>query len=351
MARFYASTHDYDGIEGSTCHKPKCNYTTETACSNNGSKTCCKSLVNNECWHECDICRFNNIYNDFYPYAESSALLACKIIGDGNVDEAPYILSDSHSARNYKVSGFADLEPNGGWNADVWYCDMSEVKSLIGSCVSGLRSTRIVKGYKQATASGGIDYDCMDGRKVALPTGSNDSPYNNFIKTYGCPLSAIKCNASASNKYDKYYNTSSKCETAMGNGNPCAVVKNYRGYADTECWHGSRRCSDFGHDDFIFGNYNALSCPTNSGTTKDYYKNSSTGETVTIEKRECGYCKCIDGKYRFSLCNSMVYETARNYYQAKTKCEQRGYNKTVVEEGKSACSACPYSAVYWKCDN
>lgn len=367
----FASTHDYDGVTGSnvTCWTATCTYQTEATCVTGSSGPCCKSLINDKCWHACDLCRFNIVKNEYYPYA-SDNLKNCEIIGEENLDEAPYILSDNHTQRNYKISGLKNLEPINSWNTKIWHCDSTLVKkSLAGldstpnllnpaltlhsrGCIDYLQSTKMVKGYKNISTVNGINYLCKDGRKIYLSdSNGSDDFYKKFVITYGCPLSAIKCSDAASVKYDKYYNTASECETQMANGNPCAVVRTYKNYGDMECWHGARSCSDFGHDGYKVGNYNSLTCDESDGTEKKYYTNSD-GNTVSIgdPRRDCGYCECLSGYYRISECNDMIYETVKNYYQAKTRCNNRGYDLEQVPDNKNSCVACPYSAVFWKCD-
>ncbi len=362
----YAKSHEYDSVQASAgCYRPKCTYETEAACApQNSGKTCCKSLVNGKCWHECDLCRFNSIHNSYYPYADT-LLEECELVGAGTMPSASFALSDSNSAKNYGISELRNLENRDLSTDEAWYCNlnnvvegMENVKKIIDKCITKAQSTKMVKGYKTTGVVSKADYLCIKGRKFSLPNTSNIQNIKNFVKVYGCPLSAVQCDATSTDNYKKYFNSAEACETNMlnteHNNSPCAVVVTYRDYADQECWHGAKKCYEYGHDDYRVGNYNSLTCPTGSNTHVEEYKNKD-GHTVRLDGKKCGICECDSGFYRLSLCNQMTYEVVRDYYDSKHKCSDRGYKLERILEisgctPPTSCSACPYSAKFWRCD-
>ena len=339
----YAKTHEYDlvAITKKGCHVPYCVYDSEFKCRLKKS-ACCLSLVNNECWHECAICTFNKIGREFYPYA-SSSMERCELVGSGGMDYVSALYTSTNTNKNYKINGLRNLTPLSDINDSIWFCDYEAVNDILNYCSQEASNTSYIVGHDEDSVLN-VSYLCINGSKLSL---SQDAV--SFVNEYGCPLSAVQCDESKG-----YYNDEDICQRKSLNNNPCSVVVTYKGYGDSECWHTAKRCSDFGHGDYITGNYNSLTCPAGSNTELQYYLNKVTGKVVELNDKKCGACECISGTTRLSSCNSLFYEVVSNYFNSKkvtgktSSCDLLGYSRTNPSGGN--CTACPYNATYWKCN-
>jgi hypothetical protein len=360
QAEEYAKTHEYDYVSASSgCYKPRCTYTRNCTDS---SRICCKSLVNGECWHECDICTFNKIGKEFYPYADDT-LEGCKLVGNSGMDYISALHTSTNTNKNYKINALRNLEPLSAINTSIWKCNVNDkckrygqnnstdedydcdtITSILTDCKTKAFQTKYVQGYNQQSTAP-AKYLCLNGTHFDLTQSASD-----FAQTYGCPLSAVQCNE------DKlYYASEERCQLKSLNNHPCSVVKTYKGYGDSECWHKAERCSDFGHDDYITGNYNSLTCLLGSNTQLKYYcpkgtENCDAGSAVTLNDKKCGACECVTGTTRLSSCNDVLYDISRGYYDAKKTCEFHGYTMAAWFVSSGNCTACPYNAMYWKCN-
>lgn len=360
QAEEYAKTHEYDKVENAgNCWVPKC--TNESDCTNS-TRACCKSLVNNKCWHECDICTFNKIGKAFYPYADDS-LEGCKLVGNSGMDYVSALYTSTNTNKNYKIDTLRNLEPFDAINKSIWKCNINDtckkynqnnstdvdyacdtVTNILEGCSSKASSAKYVKGFnEQSTAS--ANYLCLNGTHFDLTKSASD-----FVNTYGCPLSAVQCNESKG-----YYRDEDRCQFKSLHNNPCSVVVTYKGYGESECWHTAERCSDFGHDDYITGNHNTLTCDENNNTELKYYcpkgtTNCDAGSAVTLNNKKCGACECKDNTTRLSSCNDVLYDISKGYYDAKKTCEFYGYTTLAGSVSSGNCTACPYNAMYWKCN-
>lgn len=334
QAREYAKTHEYDSIEkqnGASCWVPKCTYTSD--CSGNG-KTCCKSLINNTCWHECDICKFNRIGDNYYPYADKS-MESCNLIGKGKMNSAHSPYTD---ARSYKIDGFIDLVPNNGWNTAIWKCDAASLASHLNNCK---KSVPLVNGFKSTSSATKM---CINGKDFEFSADAET-----FLEQYGCPKSAILCD---NNK--GYYNSQADCEQKNTHqSKDCHVIKSYNGYADDECWHQAMNCIDFSHGGYHTGVWETMTCENYPNTHREYYcpkgtTNCIASSAVELNNRKCGACECNTGFSRADDCNSLLYDIIVGYYDAANSCQAMGYNKTSGINNN--CEACPYNARYWRCN-
>ena len=343
QAEEYAKTHEYDYVSASSgCYKPQCTYTSESSCLDSNS-VCCKSLVNNKCWHKCDICTFNKIGRAFYPYA-SSSMERCELVGSGGMDYVSAVHTTTNTNKNYKIDGLRNLTPLSDINDSIWFCDYDAVDDILYDCRQEAGDTSYIVGHDEDTTLN-VRYLCINGSKLDL-----NQTDEHFAQTYGCPLSAVKCNE------DKlYYASEERCQLKSLNNHPCSVVKTYKGYGDSECWHTAKRCSDFGHDDYVTGNYNSLTCDENNNTQLKYYcpkgtENCDAGSAVTLNDKKCGACECKDNTTRLSSCNDVLYDISKGYYDAKDTCEFYGYTTSADSVSGGNCTACPYNAMYWKCN-
>ena len=131
----YAKTHEYDLLRISIsprCHVPYCVYNSEFKCRLKKS-ACCLSLVNNECWHECDICTFNKIGREFYPYA-SSSMERCELVGSGGMDYVSALYTSTNTNKNYKINGLRNLTPLSDIDKSIWFCDYEAVNDILNYC-------------------------------------------------------------------------------------------------------------------------------------------------------------------------------------------------------------------------
>lgn len=368
QAEEYAKTHEYDKVENAgNCWAPKC--TNESDCSN-GNKVCCKSLVNNKCWHECDICTFNKIGREFYPYADDS-LEGCKLVGNSGMDYISALYTSNNTNKNYKIEALRNLEPLDAINTSIWKCNINSkckksvqnnstdvdyacdtVASILSTCSTKASSAKYVKGFnEQSTAP--AKYLCLNGTHLDLTQSASDELEqfaSDFAVKYGCPLSAVQCDES-----NGYYRDEERCQFKSLHNNPCSVVVTYKGYGDSECWHTAVRCSDFGHGDYITGNYNSLTCDENNNTRLKYYcpkgtTNCNGDSAVTLNNKKCGACECKENTTRLSSCNDVLYDISKGYYDAKDTCEFYGYTTNASSVSGGNCTACPYNAMYWKCN-
>lgn len=354
QAEEYAKTHEYDYVSASSgCYKPQCRYTRNCTDS---SRICCKSLVNGKCWHECDICTFNKIGKEFYPYADDT-LEGCKLVGNSGMDYISALYTSTNTNKSYKINALRNLEPLSAINTSIWKCNINSkckisiqnnstdgyacdtITSILTDCKTKAFQTKYVQGHNQQSTAP-VNYLCLNGTHFDLTKSASD-----FAQTYGCPLSAVQCDESKG-----YYNDEGTCQRKSLNNNPCSVVVTYKGYGDSECWHTAERCSDFGHDDYVTGNYNSLTCPTNSNTKLQYYLNKVTGKVVELNNKKCGACECKDNTTRLSSCNDVLYDISKGYYDAKKTCEFYGYTTVASIVSGGNCTACPYNALYWKCN-
>ncbi len=375
QAEEYAKTHEYDKVEDAgNCWVPKC--TNESDCSNSETgKVCCKSLVNNKCWHECDICTFNKIGNEFYPYADNS-LEGCKLVGNSGMDYISALYTSTNTNKNYKIEALRDLEPS--INTSIWKCNIKDeckryqsndrnqngkyitdtevghncdtVASILSTCSTKASEAKYVKGFnEQSTAP--AKYLCLNGTHLDLTQSASDELEqfaSDFAVKYGCPLSAVQCDES-----EGYYRDEDRCQRKSLH--TCSVVVTYKGYGDSECWHAAARCSDFGHGDYITGNHNTLTCDENNNTQLKYYcpkgtTNCNQDSAVTLNNKKCGACECKENTTRLSSCNDILYDISKGYYDAKDTCEFYGYTRAARLVSSSNCTACPYNAMYWKCN-
>lgn len=334
QAREYAKTHEYDSVEkpnGASCWVPKCTYTSD--CSNKGSgKTCCKSLINDTCWHECDICKFNRIGGDYYPYISRGLADNCELINNNDISATPSIYSEA--PRNYKIDRLTNVILMSNLdNSSVWTCDADIKTTIIDQCAN--QNIKAVNGYKSTTT---INKICIEGKFVDL---------NNKLTDY-CPLSAVVCDES-----ENYYSTSERCEQESLPSGPCLVTRSFNGYADDECWHSARQCSDFGHDSYVTGDHNSLHCDDYPNTELKYYCPKGTTDcnadnAVELDGNKCGACECKANFNRIDDCYSFIYDIISGYYNAQKRCTDSGYSKTTNISGN--CIACPYNAKFWNCN-
>ena len=335
QAQDYAKSHEYDYIEKSTgaqCWTPKCTHTSETACSS-GNKTCCKSLINDTCWHECNICKFNRINGDYYPYTNRDVGENCKIIGQYNMSSA-YVTYFKNYTRNYKINELTNIIAYENLSEDdIWICDDDIKKTIIDDCYAAVQ---MVNGFGLTTNASKI---CLNGSAIDL-----SSELENY-----CPLSAMVCNNSK-----HYYNTAEECEQVdVYHSKHCQATRTFNDYADDECWHSVKQCSDLGSYRYITGEFNSLDCGDELNTTKQYYcprdtQSCNESSAISLGGEKCGACECNSGFSRIDDCNNEIYDIISGYYNATERCDEAGY-KTIRSIG-SNCTACPYNAKYWKCN-
>lgn len=348
-AKAYAEANEYDynnkGYRhNGNCYVLECKYTTRSDCEGSGNpppKTCCKSLVNDKCWHECNICRTNNINNNYYPYT-NKVLEGCAWIGKDGMDriKSPYYIVDKNQQYQYKIASLRNYAETGTWNEDVWKCDKERLRSISSTCYNiAASNAKVNKGFNQIDTYKRASV-CVNGDVVNIPSElPSESPDNN---PYGCPKAAIKCNTG-----NGYYNDENTCMS--GNSYSCYVTRSYNGYAESECWHKAETCSKYTYSGYKAGN-SSISCGTNG--EKQRLKNGQ-GHDVSAGGEDCYVCVCVNGTTRINSCNQTIYDITSSYFKAQQKCAFMGYTIDAGSGGIPAeynnCTACPYSARFWSC--
>ena len=93
--------------EGTNCYIPTCKYVNEASCKSAEGADCCKSILNGECWHKCDICRFNMIGDSYYPYADDS-IKDCKLVDRDNFFSRNLIYTPKN--KGFRVTKLQNIE-------------------------------------------------------------------------------------------------------------------------------------------------------------------------------------------------------------------------------------------------
>ncbi len=356
QANEYIKTHEYDKTTKNSkdCYVPGCSYDTENKCVIGTGGPCCKSLINNKCWHKCEICRFNMIKGEFYPYADK-LMDQCAIVGAGGMGYHSALYDSTNSKKNYRLDSFRNIETS--WETSVWTCDKEALKTAMTYCKNISNNTKLINGLNEtSTYSGHI---CVNGRDVVMPTINTDSDVTAFINNFGgCPLSALKCNT-----HGGYYATAKDCATQSGHV-ACKLTKTFSSYAEPECWRGVGRCTDLAYSDYQIGNYSAMgsTCSDDNNTKRRYYcykdgkyfgcdtTSDAVQYTIDGHDEQCGICDCKIGTTHLSSCNNTYYEIVTSYFKAEEKCNNIGYNVKARNVNNNNCEACPYNAMFWKCN-
>ncbi|MBR3502074.1 MAG: hypothetical protein IKO06_04120, partial [Alphaproteobacteria bacterium] len=352
--------------EGTNCYIPTCKYVNEASCKSAEGADCCKSILNGECWHKCDICRFNMIGDSYYPYADDS-IKDCKLVDRDNFFSRNLIYTPKN--KGFRVTKLQNIEKNGGWDTNVWTCNDDKlthkltITEILTNCKNLAGNAPMVKGANESSSVSEIDYLCIEGSHAPLP----DNDAASFKSTYGCPYDALICDESKG-----FYATAQKCSSESGH-TYCRVIKSIKAYAEPECWSGVNQCTELAHDGYKIGNYNAMSgvCSSADNTMLRYYcrdkadedgKEIATryygcddiGEAVKLnpinggDKIACGLCDCGFGASRISECkNTFIWDIVDGYFKGETDCNTAGYN--LENPINASCSACPYDANFWKC--
>lgn len=395
-AIWYAKTHEFDGgIETKNyCSTAKCqiNYKTRAEFTdsnpvardrkyknqfkNGEDSDYCLSRINGKCLLECDVCKFNSINGEFYPYADTE-LEECELVGHQSMSFIPAIYKEIDSnnmpyyPKNYRITEFRDILPKDSWDTDVYKCDYSTVGDILSKCATQASNTKMVRGLDMNTVvtRTATKYLCLNGSKVYLNTGSYDAASLNnntelpaFVQKYGCPRSAIKCNDE-----NGYYSDQDTCGTKAGTKYACTSIKNYNDYGDFECWKKAPTCYYLTSGTTYVYNTNGIQCDANEHTVAEPFcgynftgtcQGGVEGVNIKLKGEFCSYCACQTGYNRTDKCGNTINDIIRRYYSTgstddtKNYCKIEGYTLGINETSTNYthCEACPYNANFWRCN-